>query len=311
MVTDQCSLRSAIRLLASLICDLGLPDLRFMTKRKTGELLVNKHGKVCRDMWEAFSEGLDGIERWNRHWIAGVTQDMKDKLFRQVDISAVCVYDTVSSLGDPGHALSPAITPQSTQYKFTEEIHTRPRIKHFFHALALAERRRNFKPVLLHNKLSDQIVEQTWFPFFHSSVGGAIDKRGQRATNICLLWMLSRLWEHKVIPTIDLDDTEFTKGFLLSEQDKAPSELKDMQKMPPYLGTPSHKRHREVKDGVNMEDMFHITIQPDKCVQYVGHALPQPAIKVINLVADALSYQEPTQLEKEWLDRIATSGGDS
>ena len=67
-----------------------------------------------------------------------------------------------------------------------------PEIAFAYHALAIDERRRDFRPCLWdeRNVQPEQTMEQVWFAGVHSDVGGYDPKRG--LANISLHWLLDK-----------------------------------------------------------------------------------------------------------------------
>ena len=67
-----------------------------------------------------------------------------------------------------------------------------PEVTYGFHALAIDEKRSDFKPCLWdeHNVKEYQTIEQVWFAGVHADVGGWYNTRG--LSNITLHWMLSK-----------------------------------------------------------------------------------------------------------------------
>lgn len=115
------------------------------------------------------------------------------------DIRFIGVFDTVGSLGIP-----------IDMWYFTKMINRRwgfhntdlsPIVKSAYHALAIDERRKPFRPTLWAPKKNPtpgpetpppagQIVEQVWFAGVHKDVGGGYERRG--LSDISLLWMVDR-----------------------------------------------------------------------------------------------------------------------
>ncbi|KAM6517031.1 hypothetical protein FSOLCH5_007984 [Fusarium solani] len=110
--------------------------------------------------------------------------ERKGFLTRNVRIKACAVWDTVSALGSP--------LPQL----WTRPLHfvgkcAPLRADHAFQALALNERRRNFKPVLWTSRNKKTQVHQCWFIGSHSDVGGGSGKT--ELATLALVWMIARL----------------------------------------------------------------------------------------------------------------------
>lgn len=106
---------------------------------------------------------------------------------RQIDIHLLGVFDTVGSLGVPIAGLR-ALTLR--RYRFHD-----PRlssiVRHAFHAVAIDERRKPFRPTLWETRPGiQQVVEQVWFSGVHSDVGGGYPERG--LSDVTLRWMMSQ-----------------------------------------------------------------------------------------------------------------------
>ncbi|KAF4911113.1 hypotheticall protein [Colletotrichum viniferum] len=91
----------------------------------------------------------------------------------EIEVKAVGVWDTVGSLGMP-YSLS-RMGRSADQIRFgSQDVHER--IQHAFHALALDEYRKPFKPTLWSRDISNKNthLRQVWFPGSHSDVGGGL-----------------------------------------------------------------------------------------------------------------------------------------
>ncbi len=98
-------------------------------------------------------------------------------------IRYVGVWDTVGALGIP----TGLFKSFNKRYEF-HQVHLAPSIEHGYHALAIDERRRPFRPSLWSlPEDSDQVMEQMWFPGVHSNIGGGYEKDG--LSNIALHWL--------------------------------------------------------------------------------------------------------------------------
>ena len=104
-----------------------------------------------------------------------------------VGIKVVGVWDTVGSLGIPGHF--DRLFTQFYQFLDTDlGVH----VENAFHALALDEHRADFAPTLWTRKPDAppaQTLIQTWFAGAHSNVGGGYAEHG--LSDVALAWMAS------------------------------------------------------------------------------------------------------------------------
>src|SRR6185436_11611855 len=92
--------------------------------------------------------------------------------------------------------------------------HALPRqVRSAYHALALDEQRRAFRPVLWDRQIGadDQTLEQVWFAGVHADVGGGY--RDTALSDISLLWMVDRARRHglefdpdRLVPRVDFVD---------------------------------------------------------------------------------------------------------
>lgn len=117
----------------------------------------------------------------------------------KVKVKALVVWDTVSALGIPGHLGSKPLSFVG---------HTVPGIvENAFHALALDERRKSFKPQVWRSKEEvTTVVKQCWFLGTHVDVGGNGDAD---LGSLTLLWMIGQL--SAVFNDISIDETEIDK----------------------------------------------------------------------------------------------------
>ncbi len=110
----------------------------------------------------------------------------------KVEINAVCVFDTVSALGNRWPLF----------WRFAPQVHKfrshrlGQSVKHGLHALALHEKRVAFAPELWEvpaHRVDE--IEQVWFRGVHGAVGGQLGQHQRRRplSNIPLVWMLSRM----------------------------------------------------------------------------------------------------------------------
>lgn len=95
------------------------------------------------------------------------------------------VWDTVGSLGIP---IKPIGWLGRWRFKFVD-VRLGPHISNAFHALAIDEKRKNFKPTLWDIEGdSTQVIEQVWFPGVHTNIGGGYADTG--LSDRTLHWMV-------------------------------------------------------------------------------------------------------------------------
>lgn len=110
---------------------------------------------------------------------------------RKVSIEAVCVWDTVGSIGKQTRT-------NDIRRKLSHRFHRMsvfPEVNRIYHAVSIDERRTQFYPHLLKDqaKSKDTIVEEVWFPGIHSDIGGSFRDDDPSLGDITLEWMLSRV----------------------------------------------------------------------------------------------------------------------
>jgi len=105
------------------------------------------------------------------------------------DIKFVGVWDTVGSLGIPTGVLR---LPFLTRRWSFHDTTLSSRVRFAYHALAIDELRKPFKPTLWEQKerVPGQTLEQVWFAGVHSDVGGGYPEPD--LADIALLWMMQR-----------------------------------------------------------------------------------------------------------------------
>jgi uncharacterized protein (DUF2235 family) len=109
----------------------------------------------------------------------------------QPRIHFVGVWDTVGALGIPFE--TPLISKFNENWRF-HDTELSSWVDHAYHALAIDERRKPFRPAVWkqdpENKMKGQVCEQVWFAGVHSSVGGGYADAS--LSDIALLWMIKK-----------------------------------------------------------------------------------------------------------------------
>ncbi|HSJ16342.1 MAG TPA: DUF2235 domain-containing protein, partial [Longimicrobiales bacterium] len=109
---------------------------------------------------------------------------------RETTIHFLGVWDTVGALGIPARGLR-ALTARRHQF---HDVELSRIVRNAFHALAIDEHRRAFKPALWSAKSSPgQRVEQVWFAGAHSNVGGGYPESG--LADEAFVWLKERAEE--------------------------------------------------------------------------------------------------------------------
>jgi hypothetical protein len=106
-----------------------------------------------------------------------------------VKVRMVGVWDTVGSLGVPGHLFGAF---DQAKYGFLDTT-LNPCIENAYHAISIDERRMSFQPTLWTDsagnpRANDAQVQQVWFPGVHCDVGGSYTET--QLSNITLRWMV-------------------------------------------------------------------------------------------------------------------------
>ncbi|KAF2187608.1 hypothetical protein K469DRAFT_725126 [Zopfia rhizophila CBS 207.26] len=197
------------RAVAGLVTDIGVikpgdmqlfPEIYRAYKR-------NKDGKPFKDTdsWKAFEAEWKNIkkQRASRPKANGwkpEDEELAPESSRKVKV--VGVWDTVGSLGIPdGRVLNNA--EKRAKYGF-HNVKLNGNIEHAYHALALDEHRKAFRPTLWY--IPKEMIQaggplpelkQVWFPGYHINVGGGSDDgieemKGdlEGLANITFAWML-------------------------------------------------------------------------------------------------------------------------
>ncbi|OAA36156.1 hypothetical protein BBO_08328 [Beauveria brongniartii RCEF 3172] len=113
--------------------------------------------------------------------------------FTDISIKVLAEFDTVSSLR--------SLRPWKKRLSFVDD-QIPENVDHVFHAVALHEKRKSFKPMLWKKKSrADTSVEQCAFVGCHSDVGGGNADPG--LSTLSLIWMVSRIAE---VCNADFDD---------------------------------------------------------------------------------------------------------
>jgi len=148
--------------------------------------LVDKNGDYfVPDLYECYEKkSKKDSEEWKH-------------AFRHIDKPRPCppikfmgVWDTVGSLGAPG--LIGYFSKNKYEY---HNVGVTPEMQHCYHALAIDERRKPFKPTLWERPDGWKgTLEQAWFCGVHTNVGGSCTWDG--LANEALWWMIEKAEDH-------------------------------------------------------------------------------------------------------------------
>jgi len=207
---------------------------------------------------------------------SGEHSKYRDAPSRKVDIQFLGVWDTVGALGIP------KIFSQKTRKKFTfHDVQLGPNIKYAFHALAIDEKRKPFRPTLWEiQNHPGQTVEQVWFAGVHTNIGGGYDNDG--LANCAFQWML----EKAGLSGLEVDK-KFTKKYRSFHKDEIHDSMTFIYKL---FG----KFHRPIGKQLNGNEQVHETAikrlqtkNPPK-PEYGGPYKPQNLIDFLNERGDII-----------------------
>lgn len=107
----------------------------------------------------------------------------------EIYVQFVGVWDTVGALGIPIDGFRPPVL--SNLWTFHDTTLSRY-VRHAYHAVAIDERRKPFRPTLWIQKddATGQTLEQVWFAGVHCDVGGGY--RDPELSELPLLWMVAK-----------------------------------------------------------------------------------------------------------------------
>lgn len=182
----------------------------------------------------------------------------------KVPIKFIGVWDTVGSLGNPLviNTILSKISPVTLSNSF-HDTELSSIVDNAFHALAIDEKRRSFKPAVWIKQpdSTNQHVEQQWFIGAHSNIGGGYPSTA--LSDIALEWMIEKAESCK----LDLDIVETTPNYL-----KSPDESwKGFYKIIPKLYRPIGKvknSFEELHNSVNRRYEEDPDYRPKNLVEY-------------------------------------------
>ncbi len=158
-----------VRSLASMICLCGLAPGDF-------------DESTVRHFWKAYCANRRPEEFRKR--MAGVEA-------REALVEAVCVWDTVGSIGMQTRT-------ENIRKKLAHRYHrmtVHGKVRRIYHAVSIDERRTQFFPHLLFGQVEspDTVTEEVWFPGVHSDVGGCYRDGDPSLGDVALSWMISKV----------------------------------------------------------------------------------------------------------------------
>ena len=140
-------------------------------------LLYPQHFSMLDEAFELYQRRDDGPD-------TGDATRFRNQYSRDIDIKFLGVWDTIGALGIPVLLLGWR-TPRRYQF---HDLELSRRVKHAYQALSIDERAWPYGPSLWADVTKkDQVVEQVWFPGWHSDVGGGSDRHG--LGDVSFQWM--------------------------------------------------------------------------------------------------------------------------
>ena len=107
-------------------------------------------------------------------------------------ITLLGCWDTVGALGIPDKLPGIGLDERfNKRYRWADTV-LGPHVEHALHALAIDERREEFKPTPMESATDGQTLLQVWFPGDHGSVGGG-EHHKEPLSRIALTWMVEKI----------------------------------------------------------------------------------------------------------------------
>jgi uncharacterized protein (DUF2235 family) len=152
---------------------------------------IRNSGLLHREERHRFPEAYELYRRDDVHPDDPEARTFRKMYARDVRVKFLGVWDTVGALGIPIRSLN-WLTRRKYQF---HDVQLSRIVDNAYHAVAIDERRRQFKPTLWEAAFDEKRkVEQVWFAGVHSNVGGGYEDSG--LADIALEWMLNRATEH-------------------------------------------------------------------------------------------------------------------
>ncbi len=140
-----------------------------LEKAKAG--LIDKAYHIYRTKWHADADNA---------------QQFREPNAQAVTIKFLGVWDTVGALGIP---LSIFRSSNHERYQFHDTAISST-VENAYHALAIDEKRKPFKPTLWQTTKERKRTEQSWFAGVHSDIGGGYREAG--LSHLALRWMVEK-----------------------------------------------------------------------------------------------------------------------
>jgi uncharacterized protein (DUF2235 family) len=148
-------------------------------------ILLREHGHRVKQAYKLYRDPRRDTEP------AGIAAQLFRRSFShpEAPIAFVGVWDTVGALGIPIDGFRPPLLSRLWTFHDTKLSRL---VRHAYHAVAIDERRRPFRPTLWEQQqgAEHQTLEQVWFAGVHCDLGGGY--RDPALSEIPLLWMAEK-----------------------------------------------------------------------------------------------------------------------
>lgn len=152
---------------------------------------IRNSGLLHRENRDRFHDAYELYRRDDVHPDDSEARTFRKAYARDIRVRFLGVWDTVGALGIPIRSLN-WLTRRRYQF---HDVQLSRIVDNAYHAVAIDERRRQFKPALWEAAPDDQRkFRQVWFAGVHSNVGGGYENAG--LADVALEWMLDRATEH-------------------------------------------------------------------------------------------------------------------
>lgn len=262
-------------LLAAFICRTGLLKKSGLERMNHLHELWRKWGKYPKGVPAIYYKKTDAFAGKNPLDTAIEDIDNLQQIRLGVKIEACILWDTVSALAFPAPR---GIEPwKYTEYEFVDN-NIPNGIQNLFHALALNERRRDFKPLIFADPPQGMTLRQCWFLGSHGNVGGGYDDFA--LSNISLAWMIAQLATYTGLRTTDVC-SQLAPRVLKSQMATeiplsrgivpAMSDVKQVSR----IGDITRKNHLEVrkgKIGESYKGFYHASGSKERAIESLNSA---------------------------------------
>lgn len=149
--------------------------------------LIRNSGILRKENGDRFSDAFDLYRDKNVHPNDDIAVNYRSDFSHDTRIKFIGVWDTVGALGIPVVGLKRF----TRRYHEFHDIELSSSVDYAYHAIAIDEKRKSFRPTLWKTKnVPGQVVEQAWFAGTHANVGGTYLDAG--LSDLALIWMVSR-----------------------------------------------------------------------------------------------------------------------